>query len=189
MARLFPLTLLCGVAITATVFALMQLVPPSPSLAAAAIGTSVHVRGVSYTSPGARLLDPRNRDDAELMRGAPAAARDPRRIWFGAFLLATNDGARPAAMARRVVLRDVTGRTYRPLALPSDNRYRYRPRTIAAGAQAPGPRSPAQADLAAGGGLLLFRIARSAYEEGPLELRLGAVDLAVSSGGAAHLAG
>jgi hypothetical protein len=189
MARLsFPVTLLCGAAITVTVFALMQLVPPAPNLAAAAIGSSVQVRGVSYTSPGARPLDPRNRHDAALMRGAPRA-RGRRRIWFGTFLLATNHGTRPAAMARRIVLRDESGHTYRPVALPAGNRYRYRPRTLAAGAQAPGPRSPAQSDLAAGGALLLYRIPRSAYEEGPLEVAVGAAhaDLRVSDGGGAHL--
>jgi hypothetical protein len=189
MSRFFIAALLCGVAITGTVFALMQFESPTVNLASATIGTSTQAGGVSYTSTGARPLDPRNRDDAALMEGAPTAARDPRRIWFATFLLATNDGTQPVSTARRIVLRDVTGHTYAPVALPSTNPYRYRPQTIAPGAQAPGVRSPAQSDLAAGGALLLFRIPRSAYEEGPLEVRVGAAhaDLAVSGGGGAHL--
>ena len=52
MARLsLTAALLGGAVLTVVVFALMELVPPTPNLAAAAIGTSVHVRGISYTSP------------------------------------------------------------------------------------------------------------------------------------------
>ena len=188
MSRLLPVTLLCGATITITVFAFLELLPPVPDPAAAAIGRTLQAGGVTYTSPAARPLDPRNRVDAGLIKGAPQAG-DPHRIWFGAFLVATNDGTRPAAMARRIVLRDLIGRTYRPVTLPRANRYAYRPRTLARGAQAPAPTSPAESNLAAGGELLLFRIPRSAYEEGPLEVQVGAAhaDLRVSDGGGAHL--
>ena len=49
-------------------------------------------------------------------------------------------------------------------------RFRYRPRTVAPGDQSPGANTPAQHDLAAEGGLLLFRVPRAAYDAGPLEL-------------------
>jgi hypothetical protein len=188
MPRLLPLAVLCGAAITIVVFAFMELLPPVADPASAAIGRTLRGGGVTYTSPGARPLDPRHRLDARLMKGAPPAG-DPHRIWFAAFLVAADDGSRPAAMARRVVLRDVAGRTYRPVTLPAANRYAYRPRTLAPGAQAPAPTSPAETDLAAGGEMLLFRIPRSAYEEGPLEVQIGAAhaDLRVSDGGGAHL--
>jgi hypothetical protein len=180
--------MICGAAIAITVFAFMELLSPVANTAAAAIGTTLQAGGVAYTSPGARPLDRHNRVDAQLMKGAPAK-RDPHRIWFGAFLVATNHGSRPARSARRIVLRDVTGRTYRPVALPASNPYAYRPQAIAPGAQAPAPTSPAQADLAANGEMLLFRIPRHAYEEGPLEVQVGAghADLRVSDGGGAHL--
>jgi hypothetical protein len=188
MSRLLPVTLLCGATITITVFAFMELLPPVPDPAAASIGRTLQAGGVTYMSPGARPLDPRNRVDAGLMKGAPVAG-DPHRIWFAAFLVATNHGTRPAATARRIVLHDMTGRTYQPVTLPQSNRYAYRPRTLAPGAQAPDPTSPAESNLAAGGGLLLFHIPRSAYEEGPLEVQMGAAhaDLRVSDGGGAHL--
>jgi hypothetical protein len=187
MSRLFPLTFLCGVTITITVFAFMELLPPVPDTAAAAIGKTLQAGGVTYTSPGARPLDPRNRVDAGLMKGAPPAG-DADRIWFAAFLVATNHGTRPATMPRRIVLRDMSGHTYEPVTLPRTNRYAFRPRTLAPGAQAPAPTSPAGANLAAGGEMLLFHIPRAAYEQGPLEIQVAAhADLRVSDGGGAHL--
>ena len=188
MSRLFPLTFLCAATITITVFAFMELLPPVPDTTAAAIGKTLQAGGVTYTSPSARPLDPRNRVDAGVMKGAPTAG-DPHRIWFAAFLVAANHGTRPATTARRIVLRDVAGRTYQPVTLPRANHYAYQPRTLAPGAQAPDPTSPAASTLAAGGGLLLFHIPRSAYEEGPLEVQVGAAhtDLRVSDGGGAHL--
>jgi hypothetical protein len=188
---LWAAALLCAVALTATAFALLVLLKPAVNLRSASIGTSARLGDVTYTSPGARPLDPRNRDDAMLLRGAGDPVSHSRDIWFGAFVDATNDGARPAATARHVTLRDIDGVRFEPVALPAANRFRYRARSIPPRGEVPGQSSAADSDLAAEGDLLLFRIPRSAYEAGPLELRFTqgghSEDLAVSDGGGAHL--
>jgi hypothetical protein len=166
---------------------------PAANPRAAAIGTSVRVGGIVYTSPDARPLDPRKPQDVVLMRGARAPRKRAGDIWYGAFVVATNDGSTRAAMARDILLRDTSGHWYRPVALPAANRFRYRPRTVAPGEQVPSPRAPAEADLAAQGGLLLYRIPRAAYENGPLEIRLRAAgeraDLAVDHEGGGRALG
>jgi hypothetical protein len=188
---LWAATLLCALAFAGVAFALLLLLHPAANAKAPAVGTSADVGGVVYTSPGARPLDPRIHDDAVLLRGAPRATS--RDLWFAAFVNAANDGARPAAMARRIVLRDVTGDRFRPVALPASNRFRYRARTIPPSGAVPRPSSPAGSDLAAGGELLLYRIPRSAYESGPLQLQFThggrTKDLTVADGGGADLSG
>jgi hypothetical protein len=187
---LWAAALVCAIGFAAVAFALLVLLKPAAN-ARAAIGTSASLGGVTYSSPDARPLDLRIRDDAALLRGARRAAS--RGIWFAVFLDAANDGARPAAMTRDIALRDVTGDDFRPVALSAANRFRYRARTLRPGAAVPGPSTPAASDLVAGGELLLYRIPRASYESGPLELQLGhggrTEDLTVADGGGAHLSG
>jgi hypothetical protein len=131
-------------------------------------GVSADVGGLEYRALDVRLLDPSNAGDARMLRGQAPLARG--QVWFGAFVTAENAGRAPRAMARRFTLRDVRGRVYWPVALPSGNPVAYRPLTIAPGDQSPGANTEAQRDLAAEGGLILFRVPRAAYDAGPLEL-------------------
>ena len=131
-------------------------------------GVVADVGGLEYSALDVRLLRPANDGDARMLAGLAPASRD--QVWFGAFLTAKNPTRAPLPMATSFKLRDVSGRVYRPVALPAGNPVAYRAQTVAPGAQSPGADSPAQRDLAAEGGLVLFRVRRSAYEAGPLEL-------------------
>jgi hypothetical protein len=143
-------------------------------------GVSTDVGGLEYRALDVRLLHPSNAGDARMLRGLSPAARG--QVWFGAFLTARNTGHAPRPMATRFRLRDVRGRVYRPLALRPGNPVAYRARIVAPGEQSPGANTPAQRDLAAEGGLLLFRVPRTAYDAGPLELVVGAPGHAGASG-------
>ncbi len=138
--------------------------PAPTSLSAVKLGPLV------YEEIQSRLLYPNDAVDAHLLEGLPAAARRtaPGQLLFGAFIQVSNTGSVPARAAGRIELRDATNRTYRPLRLPSSNPFAYRVRTVRG--TLPRPDSPAAANLAAGGKLLLFRIRRASYDAGPMEL-------------------
>ena len=138
------------------------------------------VGGLEYRALDVRLLHPSNAGDARMLRGLAPLSR--HQVWFGAFVTAENAGHMPRPMATRFKLRDVLGRTYRPVALRPGNAVAYRPRTVAPGDQSPGANTPAQRDLAAEGGLLLFRVPRAAYDAGPLELIVGSPGRSGASG-------
>jgi hypothetical protein len=131
-------------------------------------GVVADVGGLEYRALDVRLLRPANAGDARMLAGLAHVGSD--QVWFGAFLTAQNPTRAPLPMATGFALRDVRGRVYRPVALPAGNPVAYSAQTVAPGAQSPGADTPAQRDLAAEGGLVLFRVPRSSYDAGPLEL-------------------
>jgi hypothetical protein len=131
-------------------------------------GVVADVGGLEYRALDVRLLHPKNAGDARMLQGL--APKRPDQVWFGAFLTARNAGHFPRPMATQFTLRDIRGRSYRPVALRAGNPVAYRPRTVSPGFHSPGQNTPAQRDLAAEGGLVLFLVPRSAYDAGPLEL-------------------
>ena len=169
--RLFA-TALAAALVLAVVVAVLVLVTPGTSYSGPDDpGTIARVGGLDYRALDARMLHPTNLGDRRMLRGAGSAGAG--QVWFGAFLTAENPAREPLPMARRFALRDVFQRDHRPVPLAPGNPFAYRARTVAPGAQSPGVDAVAQRDLAAEGGLLLFRVPRSAYEAGPLELRIG----------------
>ncbi|HEX8083053.1 MAG TPA: hypothetical protein VF529_02120 [Solirubrobacteraceae bacterium] len=139
---------------------------------AASPRSPVEVGGLLYHSTGARTLDPRNPVDRQILRGIPAVRKPlPRgQAWFGVFLTVTNPGHARARASSRLRLVDVDGRHYTPQAIPGDRGYAYTARDVKPGRQDPRNDSPAQRNLAAQGGLVLFRIPRAAYIDGSLGL-------------------
>lgn len=175
-ARPRPVSRLVGVfvATAATLFVLLgaAVVFVHPTVEAAPAQNTATVGGLHYAVENAWVLDPRRRVDAEVARGLPAAARRPApdKLLYAVFVGVTNETARPLPMAPHVTLRDVTNRDYDPLRLGPGNRYAYRARTMPPQSHRPAPWTPAARDLSADGLMLVFRIPRRAYEDGPLEL-------------------
>jgi hypothetical protein len=132
--------------------------------------SAVQVGHVVYEEVQSRPLYPSDSVDAHLLAGLPQAARRtaPDQLLFGAFIQLSSAGSVRARTAGRIDLRDALNRTYRPVTLPSSNPFAYRVRdvrgTIPRLDSAPG------ANLAAGGYLMVFRIPRTSYDAGPLEL-------------------
>ena len=159
-----------GVALVVVVAALVLFGPETDKPVALQLGTVVRVGGLDYRAPDVRLLDPADAGDARLLRGfAPVR---PDEAWLGVFVTATNPAQRPLRMTDRFALRDMRNRDRPPVPLPPGEPFAYRPQMVAPSAVSPGTSTPAQRDLAAEGGLLLFRVPRAAYDDGTLELRI-----------------
>jgi hypothetical protein len=126
----------------------------------------VRVGGVEYESMLGRPIEPASAVDRRIVAGLPARQRHvgAGQMLFGAFIAATNDSSSPRRTAGRIELRDQAGHVYRPLRLPATNPYAYSPRRLRPGSRIPALGSAADADLAASGRLLLFRIPARAYD-------------------------
>lgn len=159
-----------GIALVVVVAALVLFGSETDKPVASELGTVVRVGGLDYRAPDVRLLDPADAGDARLIRRlAPVR---PDQAWLGVFVTATNPAQRSLPMAERFVLRDQRNRGRPPVPLPPGEPFAYRPEMVAPGSVSPGTATRAQRDLAAEGGLLLFRVPRAAYDDGTLELRI-----------------
>ena len=143
-----------------------------PTVRAEAKNNSATVGGLHYAVNNAWIVDPDRHVDAKVARGLPAADLHvgAGEVLYAVFVGVTNETDRRLPMATQIALRDVTNRDYVPLPLGERNPYAYRPLTMAPQTHRPAPWAPAGKDLAAEGFLLVFRIPRGAYENGPLEL-------------------
>jgi hypothetical protein len=126
------------------------------------------VDGMEYQAMEGRPIDTGNAVDRKIIAGLPA--RDRRlqhgQMLFGAFIASTNASTRPLRSAGRIELRDDGGRVYAALPLPATNPYAYSPRVIRPRTRIPAQGSPADANLAASGRLVLFRIPARNYTDG-----------------------
>jgi hypothetical protein len=126
----------------------------------------VRVGGIEYESMLGRPIEPASAVDRAIVAGLPARQRRVAtgQMLFGAFIAATNDSSSRRRTAGRIELRDQAGHVYRPLHLPATNPYAYAPRRLRPGSRIPAFGSVADADLAAAGRLVLFRIPAADYE-------------------------
>jgi hypothetical protein len=130
------------------------------------------VGGLRYAVNDAWILDPQWRVDASITRGLPAADRKLGRdeLLYAVFVGVTNETGRRLPMARPLALRDATNHEYRSVPLGESNRYAYRPHVMAPQSHRPAPWTPAGEDMTAEGLMSVFRIPRSAYDDGRLQL-------------------
>lgn len=158
----------CLLALAAAVVFLHPTVRAEPKYDSATVG------GLHYAVNNAWILDPSRRVDMQIARGLPAADRNlgPKEVLFAVFVGVTNETNRQRPMATHIALRDVANRDYTPVRVGAGNRYAYRPLAMAPQTHRPAPWTPAGKDLVADGLMLVFRIPRGAYENGPLELLL-----------------
>ena len=137
-------------------------------------GTPVEVRGVSYDVQISSQLNPDSDGDQPFFAGVPAAGRKlpPDQVWLGVFVQAQNESDGTRRTARSITVADTGDHVFRPVPLPTENDYAYRPATLAPGDSEPGPDSPA-ASAPEQGSLLLFRLPLNCFMENrPLELRV-----------------
>jgi hypothetical protein len=131
------------------------------------------IGGLEYEAMSGRPIDPANAVDRAIIAGLPARDRQlgHGQMLFGAFIAFTNPSTRPLRSAARIELRDGGGHVYQPLPLPATNPYAYTPQRIGPRTRIPVFGSTADANLAATGQLLLFRIRAATYNNsGTLEL-------------------
>jgi hypothetical protein len=162
------------VAALATAFALLvtavvfvhRTVQTTPS------GTEETVGGLHYHVDNAWILDPSRSVDGPLAKGLRSADTRARghRLLYAVFVGVTNQTGSRLPMATDFALRDTRNREYSPLPLGHENAYAYRPRVMAPRTHRPAPWTAAGRNLSAEGSMLVFRIPRRSYNDGPLEL-------------------
>jgi hypothetical protein len=145
-----------------------------PTVAGARDQTTVTVGGLHYSVNNAWVLDPRRRVDAAVAEGLPRRDRKlpADELLYAVFVGVTNETDTPRPMASQIALRDTRNIEYRLAALAAENEYAYRPVVLRGKSHLPAPSSPAASDMSAEGMMLLFRIPRRSYRDGPLELVL-----------------
>lgn len=137
-------------------------------------GTPVEVRGVSYDVQISSQLNPDSDGDHPFFAGVPAAGRKlpPDQVWLGVFVQAQNESNGPRRAASAITVADTVDHVFRPVRLPSENAYAYRPATLAPGDSEPAPDAPA-ASSPEQGSLLLFHLPLDYFiGNRPLELRV-----------------
>jgi hypothetical protein len=143
-----------------------------PSISAAPTGTAATVGELRYSVNNAWVLHPRRPAEAGLARGLPSvdAKLGRHQLLYAVFLGVTNETDRRLPMATSFALRDTRNREYSPTSLGPRNAFAYRPGLIAPQTHRPAPWTSAGRYLSADGLMLVFRITRRSYDDGPLEL-------------------
>ena len=130
--------------------------------------------GITYQIQESRQLNPFS-DDADDFTGLKSAQSIPGSdFWFGVFLWAKNQSNRTLMTASQssFVLTDSAGQSFHPTRLsPVDNPYAWGAQALAKNGIEPGPDTIASSGTT-GGGLILFKLPQSAYQNRPLTLHL-----------------
>jgi hypothetical protein len=131
--------------------------------------------GITYQIQESRQLNPFS-DDADDFTGlGPAAQNIPGSdFWFGVFLWAKNQSKRTLMTASQssFVLTDSEGQSFHPVRLsPTNNPYAWGAEALPQNGIEPGPDTIASSGTT-GGGLILFKLPQSAYQNRPLTLHL-----------------
>jgi hypothetical protein len=134
-------------------------------------GVYVSAGELKYQVQISRVLNPFDAEDKDYLRGiAPVDRVLPRNSdWFGVFIRVFNQSQAPHLAARSFVIRDTTGKTFRPIPLDiSANAVAYVPQAVAPAEQLPVANTLARTNTTQGG-LLLFKIPSNSFANRPLE--------------------
>jgi hypothetical protein len=136
-------------------------------------GVYVNTGDLAYQVQISRQLNQNDFEDRDYLLGLPAGsglASDEE--YFAVFIRVFNKTNTPHMSASKFQIRDTTGQTYDPIAINTNaNRVAYRPMTLNGGDQLPLPGSLARENLTQGG-LILFKVKNSTYDNRPLELNI-----------------
>jgi hypothetical protein len=137
-------------------------------------GVYVNTGELAYQVQISRQLNASDFEDRDYLTGLPAAdARlAPGQEWFAVFIRVFNRTKADHPSASQFVIRDTTGKEYRPIAIDTNvNRVAYHPALVHGGDQIPVPGSLARENLTQGG-LILFKVENGSYASRPLELNI-----------------
>lgn len=188
MVRLFaavslrrPLILLCAVALALGVAACGN---HHPHMTAGANGTQdvadannngayVFAGPITYQLQVSRQLNQYDLEDSQYVRGLPggmSTSLGPTQLWYGVFLWAKNQTDRPQRTSDRFVIVDTQGNRYYPIRLnPALNPFAWTSMRLTPGAIEPRAGTIASQGSTQGG-LLLFKVSTSVYDNRPLTL-------------------
>jgi hypothetical protein len=137
-------------------------------------GIYVNTGDLKYQVQISRQLNAADFEDRDYLIGLPAAdkALAPGEEWFAVFIRVFNTTEEAHPAAAEFEIHDTTGQIFKPIAINTKiNRVAYRPDEVGAGDQIPVPGSLARENLTQGG-LILFKVPNTAYDNRPLELNI-----------------
>jgi hypothetical protein len=137
-------------------------------------GVYVTAGPLTYQLQVSRALNPYATEDSQYLKGLPAAAQSlsAGQLWYGVFLWAKNQTKQPVPTANTFDIVDTEGNHYFPLRVnPSVNGYAWTTQTLAPDGIEPGPNTQASFGPTQGG-LLLFKLNNSVYDNRPLTLEI-----------------
>ena len=132
-------------------------------------GVYVDNGDLKYQVQISRELNPADPEDKGYLIGADEKTLSPSDLWFGVFMRVQNTTADTHPAAREFELSDTQGNTWRPIPLPADNVFAYRPVDLPSGGVLPNTDSPAGENTIQGS-LLLFKIPYANLQNRPLVL-------------------
>jgi len=132
-------------------------------------GLAIDVAGVDYNVFITRELNLAITPDKAYYAGPEAG---PGKALYGIFIEACNPGSKTVRTTGDFTVLDNQGTEYKPMRLPPDNAFAYRPTELAEKACIPEDGSVAQQGPSAGS-MLLFEFPLENTENRPLELEIG----------------
>jgi hypothetical protein len=151
-------------------------------------GGYVFAGPITYQLQISRELNPYSVEDSQYVKGLPSGVSSTLtagQLWYGVFLWAKNQTKRPQTTSDSFEIVDTQGNTYYPIKLNTAmNPFAWTSQQLAPGATEPAP-DTVQSAGATQGGLLLFKVSDSVYDNRPLTLyilgsgnqRLGSISL------------
>jgi hypothetical protein len=137
-------------------------------------GVYVNAGPVTYQLQISRELNQYSTEDRQYVTGVPAGQSSlmPGQLWYGVFLWAKNQTDHPQVTTGKFDIVDTQGNVYRPIALsPALNSYAWTPQRLEPRAVQPAPDTTASFGPTQGG-LLLFKLNNSIYDNRPLLLEI-----------------
>jgi hypothetical protein len=135
-------------------------------------GGYVDAGPVTYQLQISRVLNPYQTEDSNYVKGLPAGFSPPTasQEWYGVFLWAKNQTSEPQTTTAKFLVEDTQGNRYYPIPLNTTvNSFAWTSQTLQPLDTEPGP-DTAPSFGPTQGGLLLFKINNSAFDNRPLTL-------------------
>lgn len=135
-------------------------------------GSYIQAGPITYQLQVSRELNPYSEQDKPYVQGLPHGFQRPnaQELWYGVFLWAKNQHHHPYWTSDKFEVVDTQGNTYYPIDLdPALNPFAWKRALLTKGETYPRPNS-IQSNGESQGGLLLFKLNQSAYDNRPLTL-------------------
>jgi hypothetical protein len=137
-------------------------------------GVYVLAGPITYQLQISRELNQYATEDSQYLKGlsSGAGSLSANQIWYGVFLWAKNQTDHSQVTTDNFAIVDTQGNHYYPVAVdPSLNQYAWTAQTLSPGGVQPGPDTTASFGPTQGG-LLLFKLNTSVYDNRPLTLEI-----------------
>lgn len=135
-------------------------------------GAYIDAGPVTYQMQISRELNPYATEDSAYVKGLPPGTTrpSPSQLWYAVFLRGLNQTHHDQTTIASFEITDSEGNAYYPLKLdPNVNEFAWTPQTLAPNQIEPGPDTVAS-DGPTQGGLLLFKLNTTVYNNRPLTL-------------------